>query len=94
MPAYQPWLGIIAPFFINDGFFNCDAALNFVKPEQNAGVSGGAASSSGSPVRFHPPPLSTPSLLLPFLLLTKQKKMSTAPTLVSASSRRTPSPVE
>jgi hypothetical protein len=42
--------GIIAPFFINDGFFNCDVT-NFVKPSVNASVdSTGSKSSSGSPV--------------------------------------------
>lgn len=44
--------GTIAPFFIDDGYFNCNAALNFVKPGQSAGNSDGSVSSSGSPVRF------------------------------------------
>ncbi|KAG8525340.1 uncharacterized protein KY384_008984 [Bacidia gigantensis] len=42
--------GVIAPFFINDGYFNCPAALEFTKPGENAGESGGSVSSSGSPV--------------------------------------------
>ena len=42
--------GIVAPFFINDGYFNCDVT-NFVKPSASAGVDqSGSESSSGSPV--------------------------------------------
>ena len=43
-------LGVMAPFFINDGYFNCNAALNFVKPGESAGSEDGSVSSSGSPV--------------------------------------------
>ena len=42
--------GVVAPFFVNDGFFNCDLT-NFVKPSASAGVDEtGSQSSSGSPV--------------------------------------------
>ena len=42
--------GTVAPFFVNDGFFNCNLT-NFVKPSASAGVdTSGSKSSSGSPV--------------------------------------------
>lgn len=42
--------GIIAPFFTDDGYFNCDIS-SFVEPSPNAGIdSNGSVSSSGSPV--------------------------------------------
>ncbi|KAI9685854.1 MAG: hypothetical protein M1822_004132 [Bathelium mastoideum] len=42
--------GIVAPFFIDDGYFNCDVQ-NFTMPSDSAGVnSTGSQSSSGSPV--------------------------------------------
>ncbi|KZF25187.1 hypothetical protein L228DRAFT_280444 [Xylona heveae TC161] len=47
--------GVIAPFFVNDGYFNCDLS-SFAAPGQNAGVVSGnkddtpSVSSSGSPV--------------------------------------------
>jgi len=42
--------GVVAPFFVDDGYFNCDVT-NFVKPSASAGVdSSGSNSSSGSPV--------------------------------------------
>ena len=42
--------GIVAPFFVNDGFFNCDVT-NFTMPSDSAGVdSSGSMSSSGTPV--------------------------------------------
>jgi hypothetical protein len=42
--------GIVAPFFVGDGYFNC-VVTNFVKPSASAGVdSSGSKSSSGSPV--------------------------------------------
>ena len=41
--------GVIAPFFHNDGFFNCDTS-NFTRPSVSAGNDHGAQSSSGSPV--------------------------------------------
>lgn len=47
---YQAFVqGIVAPFFENDGFFNCDVT-NFAKPSASAGQAGGSQSSSGSPV--------------------------------------------
>lgn len=48
--TYQAFVqGIIAPFFENDGFFNCNVT-NFAKPSPNAGVSPAGVSTSGSPV--------------------------------------------
>ncbi|KZF18932.1 hypothetical protein L228DRAFT_271566 [Xylona heveae TC161] len=46
--------GAIAPFFVNDGYFNCDLS-SFAAPGQNAGVTGNtdgtpSEASSGSPV--------------------------------------------
>ena len=42
--------GIVAPFFVGDGYFNCNLT-NFVKPSASAGVNEtGSVSSSGSPV--------------------------------------------
>ena len=42
--------GAVAPFFVDDGFFNCNVT-NFVKPSASAGVDqSGSKSSSGSPV--------------------------------------------
>ncbi|KAI9696140.1 MAG: hypothetical protein M1820_008281 [Bogoriella megaspora] len=42
--------GILAPFFIDDGYFNCNVTT-FVEPSANAGVDqSGSQSSSGSPV--------------------------------------------
>ena len=43
-------VGVIAPFFINDGYFNCPAALSFTEPSDSAGSTDGSVSSSGSPV--------------------------------------------
>ncbi|MCJ1449873.1 hypothetical protein MMC28_000201 [Mycoblastus sanguinarius] len=42
--------GVIAPFFIDDGYFNCPAALLFTEPSDSAGSTDGSVSSSGSPV--------------------------------------------
>ena len=48
--TYQAFVqGIIAPFFENDGFFNCNVT-NFAKPSASAGEADGSVSSSGSPV--------------------------------------------
>lgn len=59
--------GVLAPFFTNDGFFNCPA-INFVKPGVRAGQSsGGGFSAHGSPINGAYPgvgiikPDSTPS---------------------------------
>ena len=47
--------GVVAPFFVDDGYFNCDLS-NFAKPGENAGVVTGptngdpSVASSGSPV--------------------------------------------
>jgi hypothetical protein len=42
--------GIVAPFFVGDGYFNCNVT-NFVKLSARAGVdSSGSKSTSGSPV--------------------------------------------
>ena len=42
--------GTVAPFFINDGYFNCNLT-SFVMPSSSAGVDqSGSKSSSGSPV--------------------------------------------
>ncbi|KAL9110477.1 MAG: hypothetical protein Q9227_005021 [Pyrenula ochraceoflavens] len=47
--------GVMAPFFVDDGYFNCDLS-NFAKPGENAGVVTGptngdpSVASSGSPV--------------------------------------------
>ena len=43
-------LGVIAPFFINDGYFDCPAGLLFTEPSDSAGSTAGSVSSSGSPV--------------------------------------------
>lgn len=42
--------GVVAPFFVDDGYFNCNLT-SFVKPSASAGVNEtGSESSSGSPV--------------------------------------------
>ena len=42
--------GTVVPFFVNDGYFNCNLT-NFVKPSAPAGVDqSGSQSSSGSPI--------------------------------------------
>ena len=41
--------GAIALCFVDDGYCNCDAALELVKPGEDAGSSDGNVSSSGSP---------------------------------------------
>lgn len=41
--------GTIAPFFVNDGFFNCNLTT-YTRPSSSAGQVDGAVSSSGSPV--------------------------------------------
>ena len=41
--------GMILPFFVGDGFFNCDVQ-SFARPSASAGEYQGSVSSSGSPV--------------------------------------------